>query len=102
MLKQICGRESQTSFYVPEVSSVPAIRAVAEGPFVSAVPGKQVKTFVESVEFATLWGGHPAILKTDGPVGEVWTEVREGKKTVRDGAAEVTRRLNDLLKETSA
>jgi multiple sugar transport system substrate-binding protein len=102
VLKQICGRESQTSFYVPEVSSVPAIRAVAEGPFVSAVPGKQVKTFVESVEFATLWGGHPAILKTDGPVGEVWTEVREGKKTVRDGAAEVTRRLNDLLKETSA
>ena len=44
----------------------------------------------------------PIILKTDGPVGEAWTEVREGRKSVRDGAAEAAQKLNDLLKQLAA
>ena len=87
--------------YAPEVSTNPAIRSVAETAFVGAVPGKAIKSFPESIEFATLWGGHPAILKTDTPVQNAWNEVREGRKSVRDATAEVTRQLNDLLRETS-
>jgi len=102
VLKQICGKDSQVSFYVPEVASVPAIRSAAESNFVSAVPGKQLKAWVESIDFATLWGGHPVILKTDTPVAAAWDEIREGRKSVRDGAAEAAQQLNQLLKETSA
>jgi multiple sugar transport system substrate-binding protein len=102
VLKQIVGKESQTSFYAPELASIPSYRSVAESTFISAVPGKQARTFLDSIEFATLWGGHPIILKTDVPVGEAWTEVREGRKSVRDGAAEAAQKLNDLLKQLAA
>ena len=102
VLKQLTGRDAQTNFYVPEVASVPSIRSVAEGAFVNAVPGKNAKAFVEAIEHATLWGGHPVILKTDVPVMEAWTEVREGRKSVRDGAAEATQKLNELLRTTGA
>ena len=54
------------------------------------------------VPVATLWGGHPAILKTDVPVMEAWSEVRDGRKSARDGAAEATQKLNDLLKQVAA
>jgi multiple sugar transport system substrate-binding protein len=102
VLKQLTGKDAQTNFYVPEVASVPSIRSVAEGPFVNAVPGKNARAFVESIEHATLWGGHPVILKTDVPVMEAWTEVREGRKSVRDGAAEATLKLNELLRTAGA
>ena len=71
------------------------------GPFISAVPGKQVKTFVESIEFATLWGGTRD--PQDRRPGGRGLDRGAGRARRRSATAGRShRRLNDLLKETSA
>ena len=98
VLKYLSGRDAMKNFYAPEFQVIPAARDVAEGAFVSAIPGKNAKAFLESISFATAYGGNPVVMKWGDPINAMWTAVQKGQKSAPDAAKECAARLNDLLK----
>jgi multiple sugar transport system substrate-binding protein len=102
VLKYLCGRDAMANFYAPEFQAIPAVRPVAESAFVNAIPGKNARAFLESIEFATPYAGHPVVSKWGDVLNPMWNDVRDGKKSARDAAQEAAVKLNDLLKATPA
>ncbi|MBI3972555.1 MAG: extracellular solute-binding protein [Chloroflexi bacterium] len=102
VLKYLSGRDAMASFYAPEFQAIPAVRPVAETAFANAIPGKNAKAFLESIEFATPYAGHPVVSKWGETLNPMWNDVREGKKSARDAAREAVAKLNDLLKTVPA
>lgn len=98
VLKYLSGRDAMANFYAPEFQAIPAARDVAETAFVKAIPGKNAKAFLESIDFATAYGGNPVIMKWGGPIGAMWTAVQKGQKSATDAAKECAAQLDDLLK----
>jgi hypothetical protein len=89
------------SFYAPEFQAIPAVKPVAESAFVGAIPGKNAKAFLESIEYATPYAGHPVVMKWGDVLNPMWNDVRDGKKSAPDATREAASKLNDLLKQTS-
>jgi multiple sugar transport system substrate-binding protein len=102
VLKYLCGRDSMANFYTPEFQAIPAVRDVAESAFVNAIPGKNAKAFLESIDFATAYGGNPVVMKWGDPINAMWTSVQKGQKSAQDAAKEAAAQLNVLLKAASA
>jgi multiple sugar transport system substrate-binding protein len=101
VLKYLSGRDAMASFYAPEFQAIPAVRPVAESAFLQAVPGKNAKAFLDSIDFATPYSGHPVVTKWGDVLTPMWNDVRDGKTSARDAARDAAPRLNDLLKTTT-
>ena len=100
VMEHLCGREAQEEFYIKEGSVIPAIKAVAESPaFSAAVPGKNHKAHLDSLEFGNQPYYHPIDPQTYSDIiAPLWAEVAEGKTQPRDAARSMATRLNDALR----
>jgi multiple sugar transport system substrate-binding protein len=101
VLKYLCGRDAMTSFYAPEFQAIPAVRPVAESAFLQAIPGKNAKAFLDSIDYATPYGGHPVVTRWGDVLNPMWNDVRDGKTSAPDAARDAAPRLNELLKSTA-
>jgi len=98
VLKYLCGKEAMANFYAPEFQAIPAVQSVAEPAFVNAIPGKNAKAFLDSISFATAYGGNPVVTKWGDPLNQMWDAVQKGQKTAQDATQQCATQLDDLLK----
>jgi multiple sugar transport system substrate-binding protein len=101
LMEYLCGRESQEQFYLKEGSVIPAIRAVAESRgFSDAVPGKNHKAHLDSIDFGVQPFTHPVSPDTfTNIMNPLWGDVTAGKLPAKEMARQATTRMNELLRQ---
>lgn len=101
LLEFLCGRESQEQFYLREGNVIPAIKALAESkPFADAVPGKNHKTHLDSIEFGVQPFNHPVDPQSFSEIiAPLWADVGAAKIQPAEMARQAAQRLNQALQQ---
>src|SRR6185503_18526127 len=57
-----------------------------------SIPGKNAKAFLDSIDYATPYGGHPVVTRWGDVLNPMWNDVRDGKTSAPDAARDAAPR----------
>ncbi len=101
LLKHLCDREAQETFYMTEASATPAIKAAAESDAYmdDGKPPVNDKAFVDTLDFAKYMPTHPITLEINNIVNPIVDQMNAGDITPAQAGAMMTEGVDTKLRE---
>lgn len=101
LLKHLCDRDAQVTFYMPQASAVPSIQSVAESDafFNDGAPPENDKAWIDSLAFAKHMPTHPITLEINNIVNPFLDQLNAGDITAAEAGTMMTEGIDAKLQE---